>query len=548
MLFIPYSIYSQEIKTPAIHIIEPTIDPDLKIGSGRECDYRDNIGFIINKEYVIYQDCNNHTIFYPDIASFRTYNRYGENMFAVDKDAVYFMGTKIKTDTTDLQVLRGSYYGDSNDHIWKTKDAVYKNTEKIEVTDVASFEQIGSYNSNYFKDSFFVYYIDKKIEVADVATIETANLSKNFAFDKNNSYLNGEIIKYENEKIIPVNNTLYKTTTHVLTKSDDEFTVIENIDAPSLKSLSSYYAIDKNNAYYMNYALPLTSDQLQNLKVWEIGINSFFSDGEYLYYEKGTLQKDLDVKTFERLENTEEICELYFDKNGIYYGEYDFDTMEVIHQKIPFLYNTPISQKDIIKTEYRWYVLYKNQLYHTWDKTITLNLTKEQIQLAKEHKLSPQLLPIDQGFGDGVYKIKNKIYWDQTVTAADATTFSPLIEGSFKDANHVYIIDKIKGFSSIKGIDSHTIEEFHGFIKDTNYLYTANRKIIKSKDIELLGIFTGNKEYSSQSNNPSSDFYLFKNVEGYWLVKKLVSEIIIRRLGDTLDTDWKTELLDFKLK
>ncbi|GAA3508305.1 hypothetical protein GCM10022393_19080 [Aquimarina addita] len=544
ILLVPITIISQEIITPVIKIVEPTMDSLMKVTSLSECKYCDSPFFILNKTSVIYQDCNNRTVFYPDIPSFRSFSTDNKIRipFALDKEAIYFRGVKIKTDTTGFQIIGEKYHRGGNDFLWKTKNAVYKNTKKIKVAHVKTFQATGAFWDDYFRDDFFVYYFDKKIEGSDGITVHTP--IKNFTFDKNNSYLKGEIITYENKRITPVNNTFYKTSTHVLTRRNNDFILYKNADAATLKSLSKSYAIDKNHVYYLDTVLPVKREYLKNIKIWEKTNDAFLSDGQHIYYKDGNIQNELDATTFGMFANSDNY---YFDKNGVYYRKWDKEIADVIHKKIPFHYKNTVHLENTIIPEKTSYIIYENQVYDFSKEILYLNLTNEQIQLAKENKLYGHIAPIEKKYSNGVTLMANIIYWKQRKTIADASTFSP-IGRNYKDLNHVYMIDQTKGFSIIEGIDSNTIENFNGFTKDANYLYLDHRKIIKSKDIELLGTFTGYRGQCSIDNTPYSDYYLFKNVEGYWLVRRVYNEITIRNLGNTLGENWNTELSNTIIK
>ena len=79
-------------------------------------------GYIINQDYVIYQEKDTRKIIKPDMASFALLDVSG---FAKDKNGIYYQGDFIKIDTTGFRVVGViSHYDKQSDYweepIWRT--------------------------------------------------------------------------------------------------------------------------------------------------------------------------------------------------------------------------------------------------------------------------------------------------------------------------------------------------------------------------------------------------------------------------------------------
>jgi hypothetical protein len=77
---------------------------------------------------------------------------------------------------------------------------------------------------------------------------------------------------------------------------------------------------------------------------------------------------------------------------------------------------------------------------------------------------------------------------------------------------------------------------------DKNYLYLNDTRIIKSDKLEILASYPGYRMGCGLDTQPTSDYYLFRNVEGFWWVK-VSDAITIRYFGKTLDT-WLSPLFE----
>ena len=96
-----------------------------------------------------------------------------------------------------------------------------------------------------------------------------------------------------------------------------------------------------------------------------------------------------------------------------------------------------------------------------------------------------------------------------------------------------------KPLKEVKGYDAATLkEDRNGFLVDKNYVYFGRYRLVKNRNFEVLAIYTGYRMGCSRDTHPQSDFYLLKNVDGYWLTE-LGGGAKLRFLG--------TELGDFEL-
>jgi hypothetical protein len=232
-----------------------------------------------------------------------------------------------------------------------------------------------------------------------------------------------------------------------------------------------------------------------------------------------------------------------YDKNGIYERQYDSRVEKVFNVKFPFAYGAKVSAQNTFITDNSRYIVYGNQAYDPWDKKM-YKLTTEQIELAKQNKLlladNPQKNQIDQTYDYKLYKANGRIYWNDKPTIADADTFENLA-GYYKDKNHVYWYDRSNGLEIVNGLDAASAQVRNGFITDKTNLYLHKRAIISSKQIELLAVCAGYRMGCGLDTHPQSNYYFFRNADGYWLV--LISDVIkIRPLGQTLDRSLANQL------
>ncbi len=138
------------------------------------------------------------------------------------------------------------------------------------------------------------------------------------------------------------------------------------------------------------------------------------------------------------------------------------------------------------------------------------------------------------------YKENNHIYFRNKRTGFDAETFSPIGQNHFyyKDKDVVFYLNNgTEGIQKLNEVDVNSAGIFNNFLMDKNYLYHQNIRIIKSDGIELLAIFAGYRKGCGLDQVPMSDFYLFRNFEGFWIVK-ISNTISYRFLGKVFDRKW----------
>jgi hypothetical protein len=538
------SCHSQEKHAPqAIQDDALTITTTGGMNGG--CKFLEQPIYYVNENYIVYQDCNTRKIHYADIPSFEAVKYYREYGLAMDKNGVYVQGNFVATDTTGFTFLAIN----EKDLLWKTNTSVYKNTTVLPKLNAREFERLSdqkknSYSGIYFKDNSHVYYFDKKIEGSDLATSDLIYNDDRMFYDKNYMYKDGKIVLFEGKPLIYVNNSLKKTSTKVLYQNK----VIPNIDVKTLVGLSRHYAKDKNNVYSSSFGdgiktLPINKADFNKIKVWDHTNSAYITDGKNLFYYNNIFPKSqFDVTTF----GTFGFTDFVYDKNGVYTRRYDEGLEKVVYDKFPFKYTDNVSSKNLQITEgSNLYVYYLNQAYEESTKTLYENLAPEQIKITKNRAHIPNnMVRLGKLNGETVlralydYKLSkdnNAVYYDDKKTNADASTFRQLgYYNYFIDKNKAYKYDRERGLQIIDYIDVESTKFFNGFITDKNYLYSNGTRIIKSDKLEILASYPGYRLGCGLDKTPGSNFYLFRNSEGFWWVK-ISDEITIRFIGKTLD-------------
>ena len=536
--------------------IQATQNDNLDIwtssGMNGGCMFLERPIYYINENYVVYQNCNTRKILYADISTFEMVKYYGEYGLALDKNGVYIKGNFVATDTTGFTFLGNN----EKDLLWKTNTSVFKNTTALPELNASEFtrltgQKVDSYSRIYFKDNQNVYYFDKKIEGADIATADLVYNDNRMFYDKNYMYKDGEIVYFEGEPLLYVNNSLKKTATKVIYNNK----VIPNIDTKTLVGLSRHYAKDKNNVYCNTFvdgiqALPINKADFNKLKVWDHTNSAYISDGKNLFYREYMFPKgEFDVATF----GTFGFTDFVYDKNGVYTRRYDEKLEKVVYDKFPFKYTDEVSSKNLQITKgSELYVYYNNQAYSKSTETLYENLTPEQIEITKNRPHTPNnMVRLSKLNGKTVlrtlfdYKLSkddNAVYYDDKKTGADAVTFRKLDYNYYLDKDNVYIYNRERGLQVITYIDAETAKYFNGFVIDKNYLYRNGTRIIKSEKLEILASYPGYRLGCGLDSQPSSDYYLFRNAEGFWWIK-VSNDITIRYFGKTLDT-WLSPLFE----
>lgn len=508
-------------------------DTTLKVSNGSypKCNYLENPTYIINKGYVVYQDCNIHTIIYPDPTSFRI-PKYDEYGFALDKNGVYLRGELVQIDTTGF-VAFGS--NSKKEILWKTNKAVFKNLTEVKGIDAPTFTFL---SRPYFKDKNFIYYFDQKIEGSDAASAIKTDYDG--CQDKNHFYSEGKIATYKGDPLEYINIYLRKTKQTVFYQGK----IMPEISAPTLVGLSRAYAKDKNHIYFDDQIVPILPEKFNKIRVWEEANCSFITDGKNIYCGIYKSDKEFDIATFGTL--SDEHC---YDKDGIYSRRYDTKLDKYIYEILPFIYTDNVSNTNTF--EYR-YVFYKNQAYEPDTKKLYENLTEKQIKLGRNKKLLLTNIEgpneLEQIYDYQFYKIGNHIYCQNKLTDIDGNAFQSIGKSSqyYKDHKDVYYYRGDKGLQKMDNVDVNSIKIFNSFLMDKNSLYIQGTKVLNSSDIELLAIFPGYRLGCGSDPSPSSNFYLFKNNEGFWLMK-FSNVISYRFLGKIFDRNWDPAFAEIEI-
>lgn len=529
-------------------------DPALKIEYGaRECNFVENPTYIVNKDYVVYQDYCTHIVFYPDIVSFVP-GRNNESGFAFDKNGMYVKGEFLKIDTTGFVALGRN---EENDLLWKTKYKIFKNTTELNNIDVTTFQPnpCKSYNGEvkdqYYKDKNFIYYFDKKIKGSDGATANTNPYD--FCHDKNYIYFKGEIASFGGEPYQYVNCDFFKTKKYVFCNGE----LVDDMYPDNLKALSGHYTRHNNDVYFRGNKTQMKLKNSSKVKVWTADNYDFYiTDGKSIFKDGKEIDQKVDLPSFGFLSGA--YC--FYDKNGIYERGYNQELKEEIIEKLPFNNEEKINSKYISYNKYNGIIFYKNQAYATRTKSFYEDLSPKQITTAKAQKND-----IDDFDGSNkVYidynfcKMYDHIYFRGKRTSFDAETFLPMDNSDqysedkyYKDKNVVsYCNERIRDIKIMSDIDVNSARTFNIFLIDKNFLYCKNVKIIKSTGIELLASFSGYRGgFCGNDPTPLSNFYLFKNSKGFWLVK-ISDKISYRFLGKVFDRKWESsfEAIDLAKK
>ena len=479
-------------------------------------------GYITNQDYVIYQEKDTRKIIKPDMASFALLDVLG---FAKDKNGIYYQGDLIKIDTTGFRVVGViSHYDKQSNYweepIWRTYKKAFRGTKQINISDPATFETV---SICYFKDKNYLYYYDQKVEGADVATLQKDLANGEFVSDKNNTYYQGKPFIYKGERVQQVSNNIYKTTTHVLRynaeydkeRAEDYFVELPDyFDIPTLRRLNDFYLIDKNHLYYdeNSYPLgdedlrvPIPKENLSKIKLFEVLV----TDGNKVYRGKKPLY-DYDAVTFGIVP-------------GHYYYQYDKNGIYNWCEKLPFHYiNRPEYGKNFFYMDNQSLFVYEDQAYYRNDddSLYVSHLTPQQLALLKEGNT-----PLRELFPSQDDKQKNK--------EIDTTGFEQLSYPFWRHQGQIYHLIYKEWYDNnqhdwkserryvvVKGYDNASLRVVpNGFLADKDYWYDGTTRLFQNKDVELLAIYEGYEKGCGMDPAPGTNFYLFKNAQGYWLAE-----------------------------
>lgn len=513
----------------------------IKRGFYSDCKYVE--GFIFNQDYIIYQTCDSLFILHPDMLTFRV-ESYDYGM-AIDKNGIYSQGVFFPIDTTNFKIVGFNIIDKKTTPIWRTNQKAFIGNKELAIPNPETFECI---HYPYFKNKNNLYYITNgKVETitnADLPSIRTDLVTENYISDKNGTFYQAQPLMYKGERVQQLTKNILKTSQHVLYYDKEIIELPNYFHIPTLKALNESYLTDQNHAYYDDYydyekeikvsKVPIPTKNLSKIKVF----SHFITDG-YTVYLGTEPQPQYNAATF-----TEFPENYYFqyDKNGVYNW----------NKKLPFKYSqTPIYGKNLFEVKYDA-ILYGNQVYDNIDEYLINNLTPKEIQLLKDGQISindfsylkGKRIIIEKSYAYNLYQFNNQIYIDKTPQKrVDAPTFQKLWYDIYKDKNNVYYYDTTivttPKLIPVNEYDAATLKALnhHYLLTDKNYLYFGRIRLIKSNKLEILAIYPGYRMGCSQDTESPTDFYIFKNIDGYWLAE-LGGRAKIRFLG-TPDNTFK---------
>ena len=523
----------------------------LKLESrSARCKYSE--GFIYNKDYMIYQACDAAVTFRPDRETFQIkYRGYG---FAVDKKGVYYQGQFVKVDTTGLRVLASrevkeikGYVNGIAAYYWRTNGGVFFGTKRLSVPDPQTFEAL---TYCYFRDKNHVYYYDQIIKGVDPNLVNEKLSRDELLNEGKNVYYKGKRLYYKGEAVEQMSSKIFKTSKYVLGydgKEDKQTHSIlvelhsEPFDIPTLRTLSDSYLIDKNHLYYIpsfysvpdrGFRMPVSKEEFSSIRAF----TEFVVVGSTVYHEREPKER-YDAATFGVIP-------------GHYYYQYDKNGIYNWRKKLPFRYTKrPEYGKNLFYIDEKNLFIYEDQAYYrdNGDSIYIKDLSSQQIEILKQGKTSlkdllpPHKEPLQkkEKYDYNLYKADGHIYIGEELQKdIDAATFQYITGYFYKDKNHVYYYDRWRGkeahFLMVEGYDVATLKgDSNGFMMDKDYYYYGTTRLFKNKNVELLAVYTGYRQWCSRDNTPTTDYCLFKNAEGYWLFE-FGNENIICFLGKKL--------------
>ena len=472
----------------------------------------------------------------------------------MDKKGVYYQGQFVKVDTTGLRVLASrevkeikGYVNGIAAYYWRTNGGVFFGTKRLSVPDPQTFEAL---TYCYFRDKNHVYYYDQIIKGVDPNLVNEKLSRDELLNEGKNVYYKGKRLYYKGEVVEQMTSKIFKTSKYVLGYNGREDKQTHSIlvelhsepfDIPTLRTLSDSYLIDKNHLYYIpsfysvpdrGFRMPVSKEEFSSIRVF----TKFVVVGSTVYYEREPKER-YDAATFGVIP-------------GHYYYQYDKNGIYNWRKKLPFRYTKrPEYGKNLFYIDEKNLFIYEDQAYYrdNGDSIYIKDLSSQQIEILKQGKTSlkdllpPHKEPLQkkEKYDYNLYKVDGHIYIGEELQKdIDAATFEYLTDYFYKDKNRIYYYDrwseKEAHFLMVEGYDVATLKgDSNGFMMDKDYYYYGTTRLFKNKNVELLAVYTGYRQWCSRDNTPTTDYCLFKNAEGYWLFE-FGNENIICFLGKKL--------------
>lgn len=263
-------------------------------------------GYFKDKNSIYYElNGNLYKIKNVDLPTFEVLNSpYSSSVyFAKDKNNVYYNGKKLDGIVpNDFEHIQSYFIKDKNG-IYKFEED--ENEQDLKITPINAkidFKNFKELDWKYFGDDKNIYYFDedifKKVDKADINSFERID-STGFFKDKNNVY-------YEGEKV-------------------------EGIDMNSIEVVNGMCIKDKNSVFYEGKKLRNISPT--NFNIFDGGISYDIilvdKNGAYKLMENENQKdkikiipldnKNIDLKTLERIESPMDSSNYFKDKNGVYF-------------------------------------------------------------------------------------------------------------------------------------------------------------------------------------------------------------------------------------
>jgi hypothetical protein len=150
-------------------------------------------------------------------------------------------------------------------------------------------------------------------------------------------------------------------------------------------------------------------------------------------------------------------------------------------------------------------------------------------------------VPDADNYAYGFYKKNNQIYCQGRLSDIDGDGFQRIVPDYFRNNSNIYYYTWKVGLQKIEGIDVASANYSDSFLTDKYDLYIKTSKVIKNEGLKLVSDYKIYKEDKSAKNNEKNSYteyyYLFKNNEGYWIVKS--SDIVSYNfLAKTYNHKW----------